>query len=194
MEGFFVILNVMKNKNDLRIQFLKQREALTSDEIIQNSLKITAFLQAIIESQNWSKILVFSPIKNEPDFSRGLFQSNPDRTFGLPVIENDTMYFRHWRSTEPLVRGKYNILEPQSSDILEPDDKTLVFVPALAVDQKGFRIGYGKGYYDQFLKNNPVIHSIAVVFHMFLVKSLPIEPHDKPVRAIVTDYGYCKVN
>lgn len=49
-------------------------------------------------------------------------------------------------------KNRYNIYEPEDGDGIEPQALDMVFVPILAFDKKGFRVGYGKGYYDRFLK------------------------------------------
>ena len=64
-----------------------------------------------------------------------------------------------------------------------------VLVPAAAVDRDGNRLGWGKGYYDRFLQSvdgSPLV--VAVVFDSDIVSSVPIEPHDVPVNAIVTEF------
>ncbi|RYY22402.1 MAG: 5-formyltetrahydrofolate cyclo-ligase [Chitinophagaceae bacterium] len=48
-------------------------------------------------------------------------------------------------------KNKYDILEPIGNNTVDPDLLDLVFVPLLAFDHKGFRVGYGKGYYDRYL-------------------------------------------
>jgi 5-formyltetrahydrofolate cyclo-ligase len=49
-------------------------------------------------------------------------------------------------------KNKYNILEPIGNYVLQPDQVDLVFVPLLAFDRLGYRVGYGKGYYDRYLR------------------------------------------
>lgn len=51
------------------------------------------------------------------------------------------------------VKNLYSVYEPESGDIIEPDQLDMVIVPLLAVDRKGYRVGFGKGFYDRFLAN-----------------------------------------
>ena len=69
-------------------------------------------------------------------------------------------------------------------ELCMPD--TLVIVPALAFDRKGFRIGYGGGYYDRLLDQAscPVV---GLTFHELLQEELPREPWDRAVQAVCTD-------
>lgn len=65
------------------------------------------------------------------------------------------------------------------------DDVDLVIAPALAVDQLGNRLGKGKGYYDRALSGRQ-LPVVAVVYDDELLDSIPVEPHDQPVAAVVT--------
>ena len=63
----------------------------------------------------------------------------------------------------------------------------LIFVAGLAFDREGYRIGYGVGYYDKFLKKVPKALKIGLAFDFQIVDKLPREAHDFPVDMIVTD-------
>lgn len=70
---------------------------------------------------------------------------------------------------------------------VSPNGIDLAIIPALAVDQKGMRLGKGKGYYDRALKQiQPAPPIVAVVFDDELVEKVPTESHDHPVDAVVT--------
>lgn len=93
---------------------------------------------------------------------------------------------------QDLEPGKFGILEPKS--YLRPVPETcidLIIVPGLLFDKSGYRIGYGKGYYDSFLdsveRNSPHCRTIGLAFHSQVVQELPRERHDKPVMLIITE-------
>ena len=88
---------------------------------------------------------------------------------------------------EPAV---YSILEPKKELVrLSPRQKMdLIIVPGLAFDRKGSRLGYGFGYYDNFLKKkSKYAKSIGLAFHFQIVESVPINNHDLPVDIIITE-------
>ena len=62
-------------------------------------------------------------------------------------------------------------------------------IPALAVSQNGFRLGYGKGFYDRYLIKNPTDRTMAVLFDRFIVEEVPVESHDHAVKFICTQSG-----
>ena len=77
---------------------------------------------------------------------------------------------------------------PANGRAVTPDDLDAVLVPAAAADRDGNRLGWGKGYYDRFLETvegSPLV--IAVVFGSDLLESVPVEPHDAPVGAVLTE-------
>lgn len=89
---------------------------------------------------------------------------------------------------EDLEKGFWGIEQPKKNAVrpIELDRIGLVVVPAIAFDRKGYRLGRGKGFYDRFLcqldKNIPVI---GIAFDFQLVDSLPICPHDIPVKQVL---------
>ena len=70
----------------------------------------------------------------------------------------------------------------------------LLFVPALAVDLAGNRLGRGKGYFDREIENLSQVVIYAVVFDSEVLASVPVEPHDKRVDGVVTQQRILKIN
>jgi 5-formyltetrahydrofolate cyclo-ligase len=66
-------------------------------------------------------------------------------------------------------------------------------VPALAVDARGFRIGYGRGFYDRLLPTLPNALTVAIVYDFQLVAEVPEEPFDVPVHVVATDARVLRV-
>jgi 5-formyltetrahydrofolate cyclo-ligase len=88
-----------------------------------------------------------------------------------------------------LEAGTYGINEPtKASPRASFTKNTICIVPALAFDKKGFRLGYGKGYYDRFLNNFEGI-SIGVAFDRFICDALPINDTDIAVGSIIKSSG-----
>jgi 5-formyltetrahydrofolate cyclo-ligase len=85
--------------------------------------------------------------------------------------------------------GSYNILEPKKDSISEInlDCIDLIIVPGVGFDEKGNRIGHGKGYYDKLLKNSKQVTSIGLSFECQILKSIPTGVYDIPVDKIVTE-------
>jgi 5-formyltetrahydrofolate cyclo-ligase len=103
-------------------------------------------------------VFCYWPIEqyNEPDtqlFCDFLEFRNPGLIIAYPVIdvENGSMKAIVTDAETIFKRKAFNVMEPEGGQILNPEDIDLVIVPLLCFDEKGYRIGYGKGYYDRYL-------------------------------------------
>lgn len=110
-------------------------------------------------------------------------------TLALPRVEldGDGMTFHH--HTDPLgesdlVDGPMGLRQPPASaPVLVPD---VVFAPLVAFTAGGARLGQGGGYYDRWLADHPAAVAIGMAWDVQCVEDLPVEPHDRPLAAIVT--------
>ena len=109
----------------------------------------------------------------------------------LPVIEkNNTMNFFSWKKNDTLLVNKYGMLEPIKSKKNIPD---IMLVPLLAFDKDKYRLGYGKGFYDQYLdkylKKFKNILTIGIAFSFQKHHKLPINNKDIKLNYILTEKG-----
>lgn len=87
-----------------------------------------------------------------------------------------------------LVAGPFGIEEPHPSlPAAAFDEVAVVVVPGIAFDRRGYRLGYGGGYYDRFLLAVPQARQVGFTYDALVVPELPREPHDRRVDLIVTD-------
>lgn len=91
-------------------------------------------------------------------------------------------------SFEQLEPGHFGIMEPKidSTSIVNSNDIDLLFVPGLVFDRKGYRIGYGGGYYDRFLAQFSN-KTLSLAFSFQVVDEIPRFDYDKPVDCIITE-------
>lgn len=82
--------------------------------------------------------------------------------------------------------GQFGIPTPPLATPIEPCPQ-VVIVPGLAFTQAGQRLGMGGGHYDRYLTDHPGTFSIAVCYDWQVLDGLPSEPHDMPVKMIVTE-------
>jgi 5-formyltetrahydrofolate cyclo-ligase len=91
--------------------------------------------------------------------------------------------------TEPLEKGQWGIMEPALAQHFLPPVQ-LLLVPGLAFDDDGYRMGYGRGFYDALLAKLPEgILTIGVGFESQMHLPVPVEPHDWPVQALLSETG-----
>lgn len=110
----------------------------------------------------------------------------------LPVIQGrgKPLLFRAWRPGDVLEAGSWGIEQPGRTAIeMEPD---VLLVPMLAFDQRGYRLGYGGGFYDRTLERlralKPVI-AIGLAFDEQEVETVPTGPHDVRLDWVLTPSG-----
>lgn len=153
-------------KFEARIHYNKQRAQLSKIELNLKSVKIHDLLFSRLTMRRYSPIHIFLPIKikNEPDteliistlrkdFASDIFICKSLENGELAHVEYDTstiLKINQWGIDEP--KELSHSLNSESFFEKFKNDDILVFVPLLAFDKKGNRVGYGKGYYDRFLQ------------------------------------------
>ena len=108
---------------------------------------------------------------------------------GSRTGEGPNMEAREVRDLADLVEGAYGIPEPVDSDpYVAPEEIDLILLPCLACDTSCRRIGHGAGYYDWYLSRaREDCRTLAVCYEAVLAEDLPVEEHDMPVDAVVTE-------
>lgn len=108
----------------------------------------------------------------------------------VPVVQSHPkgLVARRYTSRENLTPAVYGILEPgPDAPSVPPEELDLVIVPGLAFSERGFRIGYGGGYYDRFLTTTNAM-AAGLVYRSF-VRDLAADPWDRAVDFLVTEEG-----
>ncbi len=146
------------HKSALREQFKAKRKSLSAKDL----LKLNDLLLIQCQQLSFSGIqncMTYWPIEqlNEPNthlLSRYLMHMIPSLKLFYPVI-NDHHQMTAIEVNEDTVfeTNEWGITEPKLGNIISPDAIDLIIVPLLIFDQNGYRVGYGKGYYDRFLAN-----------------------------------------
>jgi len=104
-------------------------------------------------------------------------------------LKERRLTFHRVYSFSDLVPGPFGLLEPNpKNEETDLGSLDVMFVPGLAFDVKGYRLGYGGGFYDRMLRETSAL-KVGVCYSFQLVESLPVEPHDVPVDLILTEDG-----
>jgi 5-formyltetrahydrofolate cyclo-ligase len=174
-------------KSELRQRFLAERLALSPESVQAEESAIHQFLSQWSTFQEARSVLSFLAFRNEPDLT-ALMNAYPEKQWAIPrCVGQDLAWHRY---PAPIAKNKYGIPEPEGdSPVFNPATADLCLVPLLAWDSRGYRLGYGGGFYDRFLAVYP-LETIGIAHRAFGMERLPCEPAwDIPLKAVCTGEG-----
>ncbi len=214
------------SKSTIRTEKLAQRQALGAAEHTRLSAILCEHLRNFLEQKNeWNPPLPpgegrgegvdiltkFHSLTQPSPGGRGLFasiiptRSEPDiapvneglgteKILALPVVGNDKILRFREVVGAALTTNRFGILEPAADAAeISPD---IVLIPCVAFDRRGYRIGYGGGYYDAtlaHLRAQGSVLAVGIAFGFQEVPAIPAEPQDARMDVIITESGYFAV-
>lgn len=147
-------------KEELRKLYKQKRLALSATDRLKLDDLLLIQLQRLALDSNIQTVMSFWPLENHGEMNTHLYTRYLELIFpGLkvtfPVTDASAIEMKAVlvKDNTAFVENKYGITEPQNGEEVSPNEIDLVFVPLLAFDKNGFRVGYGKGYYDRFLQH-----------------------------------------
>ncbi len=187
--------NINIKKKDLRKkQFLIRKQLFSSINEVFNKHLFKEFLQKI-NFDNINVVSSFISINSEintHDLNNYILNNN--KKLCLPVVskKHDYLIFRNFTNENDLVDGFMNIKEPSiTCETMTPE---LLFIPCLAFDRLGYRLGYGGGYYDKTLnylkRNKKNFLSIGYAYDGQKVSEVPIDKFDIKLDYVITEKKY----
>lgn len=178
-------------KSEIRKEYKKKRNSLSSEDKAEHSKKIAQIVKRNFKLD--SKITsIFLPIErlNEVDTTY-LFEhlKNVKAVISSPVSNFNSLELKHiiHNDRTELKFNDWGIPEPVNGDEIKPDSFDFVFVPLLATNEKGYRVGYGKGFYDRFLSQcgrNTVFVGLNFFDEFVCIEDVNID--DVPVHFLAT--------
>lgn len=175
-----------QTKQDLRAKALERRDALEIDDRLEWDHAITERVLALPDLAGPGPVSAYWPMRSEAD-PRPILEALHAKGMALclPAIVDRAMLFRQWAPWEPIVPGGFGTLVPEPQ---QPQAKpAILIVPLAAFDRRGYRIGYGKGYYDRALSELGKVVAIGIGYGAQEIPAVPDEPHDQRLDWIVTE-------
>jgi 5-formyltetrahydrofolate cyclo-ligase len=184
---------VQGSKAELRAGRLTARDAIPVAERIEKSLQLADHGLAALQFEPGTVISGFLPIRSEMDL-RPLMAGLRGRgaRICVPVIlDKQQIVFRELVPGAPLVDCGFGTMAPgPEAEVLDPE---IMLVPLSAFDARGQRIGYGGGYYDRAIARLHALgrrpQLIGIAFDCQEVASVPTEPHDIGLQALLSESG-----
>jgi len=182
-----------ENKRRVRREYRQRLAELDQREIAQKSLLVTAGALSLPSLRAAGTVGAYAAMGNEVATDKLLSSLlSAGKLLVLPVVKgNGVMEFRRIADLDGLVPGCYGILEPRDGQFCFPGMIDLLFIPGLAFDRRGGRLGRGKGYYDRFLARagllRPDLIKVGLAFSEQLAAAVPRDEQDVPMDLLVTE-------
>lgn len=173
-----------------RARLYQARKRVSPVERTEMAGRISSSLTEILGDVSGTTIAVYWPIRGEINLRPWMVESAArGARICLPVVveKNQPVEFQHWTPDSAMAKGFWNIPVPADGAPLLPD---VVIVPLLGVDEQGYRLGNGGGYYDRTLARLPVdILTIGVGQPFARIRTIFPMPWDIPMKTVVLGDG-----
>lgn len=179
-------------KKEARSYFSNLREKITTQEIDELSKKIHSQLISNFDFFQ-KKISIFLPIQEKKEINNFLLLQKFENTktiFAAPVSDFKKNTLKHIVldfKSEQIQKNKYNIPEPVYGNEILSTEFDIVLIPLMTFDKKGYRVGYGKGFYDRFLaacKNECLFIGLSLFERIDQIDD--IDKYDIPLNYAIT--------
>lgn len=174
------------NKQELRQSIRTQKRAMTMDEINERSAKLLELFVSTEAYQNAKTLYGYMPYNQEvrtvPILERAMADG---KRVAVPKVYGDDMKFLYIEGFDGFAKSDFGIPEPVADEPAADDETALVLMPGLAFDPAGHRIGYGGGFYDKFLSQEPNHPTVALCYAFQVLDHLETEAFDIPVDLVL---------
>ena len=178
-------------KQSLRVRARLCREAFSSSELLHGNRAIAGRVLCLPVYLCSKSVALYSPIGNEVDTrpicDHALGQGK--RVF-YPKLSQGESCLAQVESCEDLQPGPQGIREPVGANWLtaKDHDGLVLFIPGLAFDLQGNRLGRGRGWYDRVLVGlGTAVRRVALAYEFQIMEGLPVEEWDQKVHQIITE-------
>jgi len=183
-------MSVSDQKSELRARMLKLRKSIDEEDWETRSETIINELKKIPEFIASDVIHCFVSMNDRKEVNTHSLLNDlisSGKKVIVPVTDFETGELKHseLKSFQDLKENKWGVLEP---DEIHPPTKEMdmILVPLLVVDKDFNRLGYGKGFYDRFLKKENAV-KVGLLFDDFLIDQIPVENFDEKLDILITE-------
>ena len=174
------------DKKELRRMIREKKRAMTQAQIEAAGRRLAELFLETDYYKNASVIYGYLPYNQEVRTVPILEQALRDgKRIAVPKIYGDTMRFLYLDDLNKVEKGYSGIPEPVDDEPVAEDKNALVLMPGLAFDKQGNRMGYGGGFYDKFLAEEPNHPTVALCYDFQIVEAIEREEHDVPVDCVL---------
>ncbi|HIT34965.1 MAG TPA: 5-formyltetrahydrofolate cyclo-ligase [Candidatus Faecousia intestinigallinarum] len=174
------------DKLALRRYIREQKRAMTEAQIQEKSRRLGQLFRASHLYRQAKTIYGYLPYNQEVRTLPMLEQALQDgKQVAVPKVYGEEMRFLLLTDLTQVAPGYAGIPEPIADDPAANDPSALVLMPGLAFDSQGNRLGYGGGFYDRFLLQEPGHPTLALCYDFQIVPHIDVQAHDVPVDLVL---------
>ena len=174
------------DKAGVRRSVREKKRAMTSEQIQHSSARLGELFAQHRLYKEAKTIYGYLPYNQEVQTIPMLEQALAEgKRVAVPKIYGDEMKFIYIEDLSKVEKNSYGIPEPVADGPVGDDPNALVLMPGLAFDAAGHRIGYGGGFYDKFLMQEPTHPTLALCYDFQMFPSLETEEFDIPVDCVI---------
>ena len=175
------------DKKALRRTIREKKRAMTDEQIIRASADLAEQFFCTLQYRASKTLYGYLPYNQEVRtvaiLQRALFDG---KRVAVPKVFGDRMRFIYITDFDGLAPSEMGIPEPVEDEPVADDATALVLMPGLAFDPSGHRIGYGGGFYDKFLADEPNHPTVALCYDFQMLPELETDPFDIPVDLVLS--------
>lgn len=172
-------------KKEIRNDMIRRRIETNSDLLKLQSQSIINQVKSDKDYKHSKIVAIFYPMSTEVDLLPLL--NDKHKLFCFPRVEGEHIHFYLYDQTQPFKKSTFGVLEPDGG-ICVDSNIDYMLAPALAISKEKYRVGYGKGFYDRFLKMSRPKKVMGVIYDFQELDFIPHDAYDE-----VLD-GYYKGN
>ena len=174
------------DKKTLRSAIRQRKRAMTEEEIVSKSEKLGQLLSGNELYKNATTFYGYLPYNQEVRTVPMLEQAiREGKRVAVPKCYGQEMKFIYMDDLSQVAPGYAGIPEPIADGPIADDPTALVLMPGMAFDPQGHRIGYGGGFYDKFLAQEPDHPTLALCYDFQMLDALETEEYDIPVDCVL---------
>ena len=186
--------DIKEKKQEIRDEIIRKITSYDEKKRVDKLQMLANRLLSFANFQESKIVFLPSARKDEIDFSNVIRESlKLNKIVVLPSFNIEKKEITLMKIDDPdteLIEGSLGNMEPDPNKckVVPIDSIEIAIIPGLAFDEKGGRIGIGKGFFDQFIPKLPITaRKVTLAFEDQLIQQIPMESHDKYVDIIITE-------
>jgi 5-formyltetrahydrofolate cyclo-ligase len=163
-------------KKDIRREMIQKRNEVSKDILNKQTNHIIKQITDDYDYQTSKMIAIFHPMGSEVNLLS--LMKDKTKTFCIPKVEGEHIHFYVYDTHLSFKRSAFGVLEPEGGLCVD-DEIEYMLAPALAISHDLYRVGYGKGFYDRFLKLHRPKKVMGVIYDFQEFLTIPHDSYDE---------------